>query len=415
MRGPRVSDTVERAPDRIPADVWVLVASAFIIALGYGIIAPVLPQFAASFGVGVTASAVVVSAFAFCRLLFAPAGGGLVDRFGEPPVYVAGLLVVAVSTGATAFAQNYWQLLIFRGLGGLGSVMFTVSAMVLIMRIAPPGKRGRVSSLYATAFLTGSVAGPVIGGLMAGLGMRVPFIVYAIALVIAAIVVGFRLDPNLRRSHAEAGAALPTMTFAQAWGDSAYRAAVVSAFANGWSSMGIRVALYPLFAVQVLGEGPAFAGIALTVFALGNASAQSFTGRLSDARGRKPLIVSGLVVTGLATGAIGFTENLWVFLALSIVAGVGAGMLGPVQQAAVGDIVGDERSGGTVFARFQMFMDAGAIAGPILVGLLADTVGFRWSFVATGALVLIAALVWTRGRETLERGQAQPQGGGPGG
>lgn len=398
-----MSAAKERPKDSIPADVWVLVASAFIIALGYGIIAPVLPQFASSFGVGVAASAVVVSAFAFCRLLFAPAGGRLVDTFGEPPIYVAGLLIVAVSTGATALAQNYWQLLIFRGLGGLGSVMFTVSAMVLIMRISPPGQRGRVSGLYATSFLIGNIAGPVVGGAMAGFGMRVPFIVYAVALVIAAVVVGFRLDPNLRRSRREAGSELPTMAFRTAWRDSAYRAAVFSAFANGWSSMGIRVAVYPLFAVHVLGEGAALAGVALTVFALGNALAQSFAGRLSDLHGRKPFIVGGLVVTGLATAAIGFTENLWVFLVLSVLAGLGAGMLSPVQQATVGDIVGSEHSGGRVFSRFQMFMDAGAIAGPILVGMLADTVGYQWSFFATGALVLAAALFWTRGRETLAR------------
>lgn len=398
-----MSAASDTAKEPIPADVWVLVASAFIIALGYGLIAPVLPQFATSFGVGVAASAVVVSAFAFCRLLFAPAGGRLVDRFGEPPVYVAGLLIVAVSTGATALAQNYWQLLIFRGLGGLGSVMFTVSAMVLIMRIAPPGQRGRVSGLYATSFLIGNIAGPVVGGAMAGLGMRVPFAVYAAALVVAAVVVGLRLDVNRRRSGVERAPDLPPMAFRTAWADSAYRAAVFSAFANGWSSMGIRVALYPLFAVSVLGEGPALAGVALTVFALGNAGAQAFAGRRSDTVGRKPFILAGLLVTGVATGAIGFTENLWVFLALSAIAGLGAGMLGPVQQAAVGDIVGSEHSGGRVFSRFQMFMDAGAIAGPILVGMLADTLGYDWAFFVTGALVLVSAAVWTRGRETLPR------------
>ncbi|HQD69482.1 MAG TPA: MFS transporter, partial [Ornithinibacter sp.] len=60
---------------RIPREIWVLIASAFVIALGFGLILPVLPQFAQSFGVGATASSIVVSAFAFFRLVFAPAGG----------------------------------------------------------------------------------------------------------------------------------------------------------------------------------------------------------------------------------------------------------------------------------------------------------------------------------------------------
>ena len=58
-------------------EIWVLVAAAFLIALGFGIVAPVLPQFARSFDVGVMAASAIVSIFAFVRLVFAPAGGAL--------------------------------------------------------------------------------------------------------------------------------------------------------------------------------------------------------------------------------------------------------------------------------------------------------------------------------------------------
>ena len=47
--------------DAIPREIWVLIASAFVIAVGFGLITPVLPQFAQSFGVGATASSIVVS------------------------------------------------------------------------------------------------------------------------------------------------------------------------------------------------------------------------------------------------------------------------------------------------------------------------------------------------------------------
>ena len=76
--------TVTEKP-RIPREIWVLIASAFVIALGFGLILPVLPQFAQSFGVGATASSIVVSAFAFFRLVFAPVGGRLIARMGERP------------------------------------------------------------------------------------------------------------------------------------------------------------------------------------------------------------------------------------------------------------------------------------------------------------------------------------------
>ena len=171
-----------------------MLVAAFLIAIGFGLVAPVLPQFATTFDVGATAAAVIVSIFAFMRLVFAPAGGALIVRLGERPVYVAGLLIVAASTAACAFAQDYWQLLVFRGLGGAGSVMFTVASMALVVRLAPPESRGRVSGAYASAFLIGNVCGPIVGGLLAGFGLRVPFLAYAAALVLAALVVQTQLS-----------------------------------------------------------------------------------------------------------------------------------------------------------------------------------------------------------------------------
>ena len=156
-----------------------LVASAMIIALGFGIVAPILPQFAQSFDVGLMAASSIVSVFALVRLLFAPAGGALVNKLGERRVYLVGLLIVGASSVLSGLATDFWWLLVFRGLGGVGSVMFTVSAMALLVRLSPPAQRGHTSSLYGTAFLLGSIAGPILGSAMQGLGLRIPFFIYA--------------------------------------------------------------------------------------------------------------------------------------------------------------------------------------------------------------------------------------------
>nr|WP_307031863.1 MFS transporter [Arthrobacter globiformis] len=382
-----------------------MLVAAFLIALGFGLVAPVLPQFATTFDVGATAAAVIVSIFALMRLLFAPAGGALIGRLGERPVYVAGLLIVAASTAACAFAQNYWQLLVFRGLGGAGSVMFTVASMALVIRLAPPESRGRVSGAYASAFLIGNVCGPIVGGLLAGFGLRIPFLAYAAALVLAALLVQTQLSHVPGSARGEAAGA-PAMKLREAFGDSAYRAAMLSSFANGWATFGVRMATVPLFAVTALGSGPGAAGWALAVFAAGNALALTVSGRLADSLGRKPMMVAGLVVTGAATAGIGLTQGLWWFLAASLLAGVGAGMLNPAQQAAVADVIGRERSGGPVLAAYQMTSDIGAILGPVLVGLLADRLGYSWAFAATGAVLLIAAVGWLAARETMQRQSA---------
>ncbi len=389
----------QRARPPIPSEIWVLIGAAFVIAIGFGLIAPVLPAYARTFDVGVAAASVVVSAFAFFRLVFAPAGGALVARLGERPVYLTGLLVVAASSLATAFAQSYWQLLVFRGLGGLGSTMFTVSAMALLVRLAPPSIRGRVSSAYASAFLVGGMLGPVLGGLLASFGLRLPFVVYAAALVLATLVVATRLS-GARLRPADDRPQQPPMLVREALAHPAYRAALASGFANGWCNFGVRVAVLPQFALTVY-DRPWVAGVALAVAAGGTAATLQVAGRLADSVGRRPLVVVGLAVTALGFGLLGLAGDLWMLLVLSAVSGLGAGLVNPGQQATVADVVGSDRGGGSVLAAFQMAQDSGAIVGPILVGVIADQAGFGWAFVATAVVSLLALLPWLQAPETL--------------
>lgn len=386
-----------RRSQPIPGEIRVLVAAAFVIAIGFGLVSPVLPAYARSFDVGVAAASVVVSAFAFFRLVFAPAGGALVSKLGERPIYLAGLVIVSASSLATAFAQSYWQLLVFRGLGGIGSTMFTVSAMALLVRLAPPQMRGRVSSAYASAFLIGGMVGPVVGGVLGSLGLRVPFVAYSVALIIAAASVASRLRGSTLRPGVSSHQ-VPPLRLSQAWRVPAYRAVLFSAFANGWSNFGVRVAILPQFAYVVY-EATWAAGVALAVAAAGTALTLQASGKMTDSVGRRPLILVGLVITGLSLGLIGFSTELWQLLALSIISGVGAGLVNPAQQATVADVVGSHRSGGSTLATFQMAQDGGAILGPILIGLIADAFGFGWAFAATGVISLLALLPWLGARD----------------
>ncbi|UFU01823.1 MFS transporter [Ruania suaedae] len=382
----------------IPTEIKVLVAAAFVIAIGFGLVSPVLPAYARSFDVGVAAASVVVSAFAFFRLVFAPAGGALVARLGERPIYLAGLVIVALSSLATAFAQSYVQLLILRGVGGIGSTMFTVSAMALVVRLAPPEIRGRCSSAYATAFLLGGMLGPVLGGLLAELGLRVPFVVYAIFLFAAAAIVAVRLR-GARMRPAPDDPQRPAMRVSEAWADRTFRAALASGFANGWCNFGVRVAVLPQLAVAVH-DTTWVAGAALASASVGTAGALQFSGRWADRAGRRPVVLMGLVVTAVGIGVMGVATSLPALIAVSVFSGVGAGLLNPAQQASLADVVGNERSGSKVLAAFQMSQDSGAILGPILIGVVADQAGFGWAFAVTGVVALAATLPWLRAPET---------------
>ncbi|WP_462418307.1 MFS transporter [Kytococcus sp. Marseille-QA3725] len=395
-----MTTTAAQVKEGFPREVWILIGAAFVVAIGFGIVAPAIPQFARSFGVGASAAAVIVSAFAAFRLAFAPVGGRLSEAFGERPVYLVGLVIVALSTCAAAFAPSYLWLLVFRSLGGIGSTMFTVSAVALLVRLSPPNRRGRVSAAYGSAFLLGNVFGPVLGGLLAPLGLRAPFVIYGVALLLAAVAVGLGIRPEaIRPPQGDAGAP-PRMSVREAWADPVYRACLTSGFANGWANFGVRVALVPLFVVEVLHAGPRMAGFALAAFALGNVLVLNHAGRMSDRIGRRPLVMGGLVVCGVFTAFSGLITDVWLYLAVMAVAGIGAGMLNPGQQAAVADVVGNERSAGTVLAGFQMAQDVGAILGPIVVGLVAERYGYGVAFGFTGIIMAASLLVWLGRRET---------------
>ncbi|GAB3460241.1 MFS transporter [Actinophytocola sediminis] len=392
---------------RLPREVWVLVAANFVIAAGFGLVAPALPTFARSFDVSVTAASIVVSAFAVTRLVFAPASGRMVTLLGEQKVYLTGISIVAVSTGACAFAGEYWQLVAFRSVGGIGSTMFTVSAIALLIRLTPPPLRGRASGLWGTGFLLGNVMGPLLGGGLLTISLRTPFLVYAGALFVAVFIVWWFLRNSTLAARVNNDQA-PTFTVREALRHRAYLAALGSSFANGWAVFGVRVSLVPLFVTEVLRQGDAFAGTALAVFAAGNVVMLLLSGKLADTIGRKPILLAGLVVSAGGTIWVGWTDSVFTFMVATVVAGLGAGLLAPPQQATVADVIGSEARGGPVLATFQMSADIGAVLGPIVAGMLADQLSYATAFTVTGALCLVAALVWLPAPETLPRAAPVP-------
>ena len=384
----------------LPREMWPLIIANAVIALGYGVVAPVLPQLARHFGVSISAATFVITAFAVMRLCAAPPTGFMVQRLGERRVYVAGVLIVAVSTAACALADTYWQLLLFRALGGVGSTMFFVSALGLMIRISPHDARGRVAGMFSGAFLVGSVAGPVVGSLTAGFGLHAPFVIYGVLLLIVAVfvLVSLRNSPLA----APAGPDELTVSVRVALRHRAYRAALLSNFATGWSLFGLRFALVPIFVAEALGQSPGVAGLALAAFAIGNVSVVMYSGRVSDRVGRRPLVILGLALAGTSTALLGLGGSVPLFFAEAVFAGAASGIYNSPQQAAVADIIGAAR-GGTAIAAFQMMSDFGSIVGSFGVGVLAERLSFEWAFGLSGAMLVLASVGWMFAPETRDR------------
>ena len=384
-----------RASTPVPFEIWALIAGSFAVAVGYGVVAPVLPQLAASFDVSITAASAIVSAFAAMRLVFAPAAGWLVNRFGERATYATGLLIVAASTGACALAATYGQLLVLRAAGGIGSTMFSIAATGLLIRLAPTKMRGRISSYNAASFLLGGLLGPVLGGLVAGWGLRAPFVFYFVMLLVAAAVVGvaLRRSTSLPSRTDRSAAGVEPARLWDAMRLSQYRSALLSFFAFGWGSFGVRVATIPLFLTVGLGADAAAAGWALAAYAAGNAIFIFPSGRWADSLGRKPLLLIGYAVGGAGFALVPFADSVVMVCVAMAVAGIGSAFIGPSQQATIADVVG-KRPGGQVVATSQMVMDLGAVFGPIIVGLIVDWSGFEWAFGITAAIMALVAVLW---------------------
>ncbi len=382
----------------LPREVGVLVAVAFCVALGFGMVAPALIVFARHFGVSRAAAAVVISAFAVFRLVAALPGGRLVDRFGERRVMTTGIAIVAVSSALAGAAQSYLQLLVLRAVGGIGSAMFTVSALSLLLRSVRQEQRGQASGLFTGGFLVGGVAGPTVGGFVADVSIRLPFFVYAGTLAAAGSVSLLML----REPKGEAAAAKPReerVGVRTAIGFSAFRAAMLTNFADQWAVLGLRASLVPLFVKETLHRGLLWTGIGLGVVTAVNAIVLLPAGRLADRIGRKPIMLSGCLVGGASMLALGFTHSLVMFFLVMVALGFGSGLLDVSPSAVVGDTIGG--GGGTAVAAYQMAGDAGVITGPVVCGALADTVSYSAAFGTTAGVFGAAALLVAVMPETL--------------
>jgi DHA1 family multidrug resistance protein-like MFS transporter len=138
--------------EKLPRDVLVLGVVAFFVMVGFGVVVPVLPVYVRSFGVGYLEVGAVVSAFAVMRLVANPFVGKLVDWAGERAILATGIGIVAASSAFVGLAETYPQVLILRGLGGIGSAMFSVSAMTLLLGSTPAHIRGRAVGFYQGGF-----------------------------------------------------------------------------------------------------------------------------------------------------------------------------------------------------------------------------------------------------------------------
>jgi MFS family permease len=421
----------------LPREVAILSSVSLTVALGYGIVAPSIPAFARQFGVSAATAASVVSAFALMRVAGALPAGWLVDRFGERRTMAAGIGIVAVSSVLAGFSGSFTQLIVLRGIGGIGSAMFGVSGQTLLLGSVSSDQRGRASGLYSGGFLLGSISGPALGGLVAAWSLRAPFFIYGVMLTVPAGIAlavlrdrGSRepkgaVPPGLRSAARRQGGAFRRpeasgtstapgrerwRTLSRALRDRVYQAAAAANLADGFAVIGVRSAIVPLFVKEVLHRPPIWTGIGFGVVAGLNAAMLLPAGRVADTVGRRPVIVAGCLGSAAGMVTLALSPGLPGFIIAMAVLGISSGLLDVAPSAMIGDLLGKltgksrdgggADAGGSVIASYQMAGDVGAVTGPIAVGFLVDSVSYAAAFLLAASVLVAAACVGLAARET---------------
>jgi len=374
----------------MPREVPILASAAFLVAAGFGFIAPATPIFARSFGVSQAAAGAVVSLFAFARFCTGLTGGRLVDRFGPHKMMATGLFIVSFSALLAAFSQNYYQLLFFRGAGGFGSAVYTVAATTILLRVVSDDQRGQAQSTYQSGYLFGSISGPLFGGALIEFSLRAPFFVYSFTVAAAGVVAMIFLSRSESAQKNYPSQEEVTMRIRDAMKIHGYQVAILGSFAVAWCVLGVRISLVPLYVTEGLGLRPVALGAGLAAATIFQGLTLIPAGKFVDRHGRRKGVLIGGFITLAGLAIFAFVENYPGFIIGMGLAGLGASFLSSAPAALVGDVMTGKS--GRVVAFWQMSSDFGLMIGPIAMGFVADQQSFKAAFLVA-ALFLVPVII----------------------
>jgi EmrB/QacA subfamily drug resistance transporter len=142
-----------------------LMVTIFLAALDQTIVATALPAIVRDLG-GLSQYPWVFTSFLLCQTVTVPIYGRLGDIYGRRTLFFVSIPLFLAASALCGLAQNMPELIVFRGLQGLGAGGVIPLAMATTGQIVPPRDRGRYAALISSAFLSASILGPTAGGLI---------------------------------------------------------------------------------------------------------------------------------------------------------------------------------------------------------------------------------------------------------
>ncbi len=160
----------DRPPIELPHPVRMRILGAvmvgvFLAALDQTVVGTALPRIITDLG-GNNLYTWAFTAYLLTSTISGPLYGKVSDLFGRRPVFLFGISVFMVGSLFAGLSQEMWQLVVARGIQGLGAGALFPIAMAVMADIFAPSERGRYQGLFGAVFGVSSLLGPAVGGLI---------------------------------------------------------------------------------------------------------------------------------------------------------------------------------------------------------------------------------------------------------
>lgn len=367
-------------------------SSTFVIMLGAGIVVPILPKYAESFGASYTYVGLTISAFGVARIIADIPSGTLSDRVGRRASMLLGTLLFAGSGLVAAYSASIEHLVTARFIQGVGAAIFTTSALAYVADILPEAGKGRYLGYYQSSFFLGSAFGPSIGGFLTSVGgLRLPFLTLSALSVAGAFATytGFSASKDRRKAAYERsnirGIVASTLR------SKPMIASCVAASSTFILTTGIRFTLLPIYCEKALGLDEAGVGLVLSLIALVNFFMMRWAGSLTDRLGATIAMVFGFASAGLTTALYPFSSNTASLYGVAFAFGVATSLTMPAQVSLAVES-SDPRHRGLSMGVYRIFSDIGLIIGPMLSGILIDYLPIASVFFIIAGISVATAL-----------------------
>jgi multidrug resistance protein len=371
----------------------VLFLTVFIHLVGFGLLLPLLPYYAETYGATGVAVGLLNTSYSLMQFLFSPVWGRLSDRIGRRPVIIGSLVATAVSYIVFGLAASLPVLFASRIFAGIaGGVIPTTQAYVA--DTTTPAGRTKGMGLIGAAFGLGFIFGPALGGILSRFGYSVPaFAAAALALIsalFALVLLPESLTPD-KRAAAAARRLSPRDTLA-----TLRRPAlrpVFLLFFIGTLCFSALEGTFALFGEHVYRIGPRDVGYLFAFVGSLSALMQAgLVGWLARRFGERALVLAGFLLMGMGMVFAGTSPAFGLMVAAMGAVSVGNGLASP-SLAGLASISSSPEEQGSILGTYQSLGSLARSAGPFLGGLAFDHWGAGSPLWLGGIVVALASLL----------------------